>query len=70
MMNDIKEIGQIIRKKRKEYGLTQTEAAGLCNVGTRFLSELENGKPTLRVGKVLHVLDCFGFLVTITHRSD
>ncbi len=69
-MNDIKKIGQIIRKKRKEYSLTQMEAAGLCNVGVRFLSELENGKPTLQMGKVLHVLEAFGFLLTITHRSD
>jgi len=28
-MNDIREIGHIIREKRKEYGLTQAEAAGL-----------------------------------------
>ena len=69
-MNDIREIGHIIRAKRKEYGLTQAEAAGLCNVGIRFMSELENGKPTLRVGKVLHVLEAYGFSVTITHRSD
>jgi len=69
-MNDIKEIGHIIRRKRKKYGLTQVEASGLCNVGTRFLSELENGKPTLQVGKVLHVLEAFGFSVTITHRED
>jgi len=69
-MNDIKKIGHIIRMKRKEYGLTQADAAGLCNVGIRFMSELENGKPTLQVGKVLHVLEAFGFLVTITHRED
>ena len=48
----------------------QADAAGLCNVGIRFMSELENGKPTLQVGKVLHVLEAFGFLVTITHRED
>ncbi|QTA84419.1 helix-turn-helix transcriptional regulator [Desulfonema magnum] len=70
IMNDIKEIGYIIRKKRREYGLTQVEAAGLCNVGVRFMSELENGKPTLQVGKVLHVLEAYGFSVTITHRED
>ena len=42
---DINEIGSMVKKKRKAYGLTQKEAAGLCNVGVRFLSELENGKP-------------------------
>jgi len=66
---DIKEIGRIIREKRKSYGFTQAEAAGMCNVGTRFLSELENGKPTLQIGKVFHVLEAFGLNVIIKDRG-
>ncbi len=67
---DIKEIGKIIRKKRKIWGFTQAEAAGMCNVGVRFLSELENGKTTLQIGKVFHVLEEFGFTVMIKDRSE
>ncbi len=66
---DTREIGRMVRQKRKAYGLTQTEAAGMCNVGIRFLSELENGKPTLQAGKLLHVLEAFGFVITITERG-
>ncbi len=66
---DTREIGRMVRQKRKAYGLTQTEAAGMCNVGIRFLSELENGKPTLQAGKLLHVLEAFGFEITITERG-
>lgn len=44
------DIGLLIRKRRKEAGLTLKEAAGLANVGVRFLSELERGKPTLQIG--------------------
>ncbi len=67
---DIKEIGRIAREKRKSIGFTQVETAGMCNVGARFLSELENGKSTLQVGKVLHVLASLGLEITITDKAD
>lgn len=67
---DIKEIGQIIRRKRKSIGFTQAEVAGMCDVGTRFLSELENGKPTLQMGKALHVISSLGLEITIVDRME
>ncbi|HDQ04457.1 MAG TPA: transcriptional regulator [Deltaproteobacteria bacterium] len=54
------DIGRIIRKKRKEDGLSLAEAAALCNVGYRFLSDLENGKATVHLNKVLQVLKGLG----------
>ncbi len=63
-----KDIGKALRTKRKEHGITQEQAAGMCNVGVRFLSELENGKPTLEIEKVMRVLDAFGFQCVIRPR--
>ncbi|MFZ9735302.1 MAG: helix-turn-helix domain-containing protein [Burkholderiaceae bacterium] len=40
------ELGEILRAIRKESGLTQRDAAALCNVSLPFLNELEQGKPT------------------------
>lgn len=54
------DLGQAIRRKRKADGLTLAEAAGLTGVGVRFLSELENGKPTVRLDKLLTVLQALG----------
>lgn len=54
------DIGTIIRQKRKQDRLTLAEAAALCNVNYRFLSELENGKATAHIGKVLQVLQGLG----------
>jgi y4mF family transcriptional regulator len=62
-------IGEIVRHRRKESKLTQIEAASLCKVGTRFLSDLENGKPTLHLGKVLHVLQCLGLSVVLKRKE-
>jgi len=63
------DIGAAVRKKRKEDGLTLADAAALCGVGFRFMSELENGKETVQVGKVLQVLKALGLEVTIEARK-
>lgn len=62
-------IGAAIRKKRKEDGLTLADAAALCGVGYRFLSDLENGKPTAQMGKVLQVLTALGLDLYIASRE-
>ena len=49
-------LGKLIRCKRKQDKLTQIELAELTGVGTRFLSELENGKPTAQLEKVFQVM--------------
>lgn len=53
-------IGIAVRKKRKEDGLTLADAAALCGVGYRFLSDLENGKATAQIGKVPKVMAALG----------
>lgn len=63
-------IGRMVRQKRKASGFTQVEAAGMCNVGVRFMSELENGKSTLQIDRVLHVLQSFGLEVIIKDRAE
>ena len=59
-IRDAADIGQVLRRTRKQQRLTQAEAAGLSDVGIRFLSELENGKPTVRLETVLKVLAAYG----------
>lgn len=66
---DPAEIGKIVRQARKQAGLRQAQAAALCGVGTRFLSDLENGKPTLHLGKVMKVLHGFGLRIIIKRRE-
>lgn len=59
-MKDIATIGRIIRDERKGLGLRQDELAAASGVGLRFLVELERGKPTVQMGKVLDVLAALG----------
>ncbi len=64
-----KEIGKAIRAKRKANDLTQADAAALCGVGTRFLGELERGKETAQIGKVLQILHRLGLEIQITPKG-
>ena len=59
-MLDVTAIGAIIRDERKALGLRQDELAAASGVGLRFLVELERGKPTVQMGKVLDVLAALG----------
>jgi transcriptional regulator with XRE-family HTH domain len=63
------ELGRIIQHKRKEIGVRQEIAAGMAGVGTKFLSQLENGKETAELGKTLQVLRKMGLEVYIFPRS-
>lgn len=68
-VKDVADIGAIVRQLRKAGKMTQAEAAAMCRVGTRFLSDLENGKPTLHLGKALQVLRDFGLLVILRKKG-
>ena len=49
-----------VKQKRKELKLTQEDLALNAGVGLRFVRDLEQGKKTLRLGKVNDVLALFG----------
>lgn len=64
------ELGSRVRKRRRQLGLSQQRCADLCGVGRRFLSELENGKPTLELGLVLQVLGEIGLPLLLAEPDD
>lgn len=54
------DLGQLVRHLRTKQGLLQMGLAGLPGTGNRFIVDLERGKPTLQLQKVLDVLDLMG----------
>ena len=64
------DIGQQIQSARKKQGLSQEELAMLANVGRRFVVELEQGKATAQIGKVLQVLHALGLGVQLVSTWD
>jgi len=53
-------LGADVRRRRRSLGLKQEELADLAGTSARFVGALENGKPTVRVDKVIAVLDALG----------
>ena len=53
-------LGAKLRAVRKAQGVTQAQLAALVGTGTRFISELENGKTTAEIGKTLAVIQALG----------
>ena len=68
-ISSTKDIGNAIRTKRKIDGLAQADAAALCGVGARFLGELERGKETAQIGKVLRILQGLGLELQIASKG-
>lgn len=62
------ELGARIRQRRQALGMTQQDVADAAGTGRRFVSELEAGKPTLEIGKILDVCQAIGLDLTLATR--
>lgn len=60
------DLGRIVRETRKQLGVTQKDLALTSGTGLRFVIELEKGKPTCEIGKVLTVVQTLGIRITLT----
>lgn len=60
------QIGQIIRESRKRLGVTQKDLALTSGTGLRFVIDLEKGKETCQIGKVLTILHTLGIQIALT----
>jgi HTH-type transcriptional regulator/antitoxin HipB len=63
------ELGAAVREQRKRLALKQLDIAGLGNTGNRFIVDLENGKPTVQLQKVLDVMDLLGLEVVVRPKT-
>ena len=52
-----KQLGGLIKKRRKRLEMNQSDLALVSGTGVRFISDLENGKETYEIGKVLKILE-------------
>ncbi len=64
-----KQLGTIIRVRRKQLKVTQKDLALTCGTGLRFIIDLEKGKPTCHIGKSLQVIQALGLKLQISHPS-
>lgn len=51
------DIGELVRRARKERAMSQGKLASLAGTGRRFISDLEAGKPTIELKRLLDVCE-------------
>lgn len=64
-IKDVADLGRIVKETRKSQKITQTDLAIASQVGVRFIVELENGKETAQLGKVIKVCRMLGLKINI-----
>lgn len=60
-----RDLATLIRSTRKSQGLTQLDLAGLAGFSNRFIIDLEKGKETLQIQKVLQVMALLGMQINV-----
>lgn len=64
------ELGSLIRGARKAQGLTQIDISGLGNTGNRVIVDIENGKPTVQLKKVMDLMALLGLELVVRQKGE
>ena len=68
-MKNALQLGQNIRRRRKNLGLTQRDVALCCGCGLRVIGDIEKGKATCQIDKILAVLEAIGLTIHLVPRD-
>lgn len=63
------DFGSLVRARRRVLGLRQSDLADLAGVSERFVHEVEAGKMTVRLDKLVDVLDAVGLHLQVLRGS-
>lgn len=64
------DVGQLVREQRQALSLRQVDLAGIGNTGNRLIVDIEKGKPTVQLQKVLDVLDLLGLELAVRPKTS
>ena len=64
-IENAKQLGQLAKIVRQSQSLDQSTAGLLSGNGLTFMSQFENGKETVEIGRVLKLLDQLGIELSI-----
>ena len=68
-ITDAKSFGEAVKNRRKKLGYTQKYISEFTGISVSFLSDLENGKKTIELGKALTVANLLGLDVELNERG-
>ena len=68
-VTDVSSFGNKLRERRKELGYTQAYVSEVSGMSVSFLSDLENGKETVELGKALYLSNLLGLDMEMKERG-
>ncbi len=70
LITDVVTFGKELKKQRKKLGYTQAYISEFTGFSVSFISDIENGKATAEIGKVLHYANMLGLDVKLDARGN
>jgi len=64
------ELGRLASQTRTELGLRQSDVHAHTRLATRFIGEVEHGKETAQIGKVMDMLESLGLELVVRSKSE
>ena len=68
-INNSKELGAMLRARRKELGYTQSYISAFTGLSISFISDVENGKKSVELDKTIQLASILGIDVKLETRS-
>ena len=69
-LTNTSQLAEIVRHERKRQKVSQIRLSQLADVGVRFVRDLEDGKETVQLDKVLAVLETLGIAIELSTPGD
>ena len=68
-VNNADSFGEIIKKRRMKMGYTQKYICEVSGISASYISDLENGKSTIELGKAIYLANLLGIDVELNERG-
>ena len=68
-VNSAYDFGKAIKEKRKKLGYTQKYICDVSGISASYISDLENGKATIELGKAIRLANLLGIDLDMTERD-
>lgn len=68
-INNTKTLGETIRARRKELHYTQAYLAEFTGLSVTFISDVERGKTTAEIEKVIRLINVLGLNLLVEKRE-
>ena len=68
-INNTKMFGEIVRDRRKKLDYTQKYICEVSGISASYISDLENGKATIELGKAIQLANLLGIDIELNERG-